>query len=580
LILRHPGQAGNSQVQLREISFEVIDGSGEILDPGELFERVRLTSHGALLGDQEAFDMGDDFVSIELSAPPVLSPGETDTIEIINTIKQQAPYTEFSIRIPDSTYIDLRDLSSGKTLLATSDLDSLSAETVFPILSGLAKLMYPAGELEICGSLPEFSSVTVGQDTLVLLDYSVAYTANDRFSPVSIKSCQIAVQDSLGRLLDPTELFDRVGIAINEDHVVYQEFVDLQSGRAVFYPGPEELVIMPGENADLKLVADLEADIPYDYFLLTVESDYGLLLCDATDTSLHPSYHVSAGCDQGWPIAGSIISIHRPAGRPFLISNDLPTQIAYPGQDGVHLCSLNITYNMDVAQGALRLGALRSAFVRKTADGIESVSAETIFDGIYLIINDQTVAIQASLVNDSIILIPEETFTISNGSQYDISIVFDISSQAMPANYILNFEDSTFIELWDQCDGEIIYPMSSTGNYPLTSANLSIVEANLSASFTNYPNPFNPSQGEQTRIAFVLLRDAEIDIEIFSITGNRIKHLVQGSIRSSGRYQSDIWSGHNDDGLIVIPGTYICRITAHYLDGGQESHIRKVAVLR
>ena len=47
---------------------------------------------------------------------------------------------------------------------------------------------------------------------------------------------------------------------------------------------------------------------------------------------------------------------------------------------------------------------------------------------------------------------------------------------------------------------------------------------NLERSFSNYPNPFNPTIGEATTIAYVLDQDADVDIRVYALTGDVHNH--------------------------------------------------------
>jgi len=125
-----------------------------------------------------------------------------------------------------------------------------------------------------------------------------------------------------------------------------------------------------------------------------------------------------------------------------------------------------------------------------------------------------------------------------------------------------------------------IFPKVLGNDYPLVSAELSVTAAGLERSFTNYPNPFNPSDGGITTIGFVLVEDARVDVEIFTITGEKVLPLLVDDFRPAGSYAGDTWSGLNARGLNVVPGTYFCRITARYASGRVESFRRKIAVIR
>jgi len=70
----------------------------------------------------------------------------------------------------------------------------------------------------------------------------------------------------------------------------------------------------------------------------------------------------------------------------------------------------------------------------------------------------------------------------------------------------------------------------------------------------NFPNPFNPS----TRIKFTVPVAMEVSLEIFSITGQRIRTIV-GAIPTLGEH-TIVWDGRDDDGLTSPSGIYVYRL--------------------
>jgi len=85
----------------------------------------------------------------------------------------------------------------------------------------------------------------------------------------------------------------------------------------------------------------------------------------------------------------------------------------------------------------------------------------------------------------------------------------------------------------------------------------------------NYPNPFNP----QTTIRFDLAQDGPVKIEVYNVTGQLVRRLVETD-RQAGSYQV-VWNGRNDDRQLVPSGIYFCRMTA-----GSFSEIRKMALIK
>jgi hypothetical protein len=70
----------------------------------------------------------------------------------------------------------------------------------------------------------------------------------------------------------------------------------------------------------------------------------------------------------------------------------------------------------------------------------------------------------------------------------------------------------------------------------------------------NYPNPFNPS----TEIQFSLTKSGTMKLVVYSITGQKVKVLVDGPM-NAGSYKVS-WNGKNDYGEYVATGVYFYRM--------------------
>jgi len=70
----------------------------------------------------------------------------------------------------------------------------------------------------------------------------------------------------------------------------------------------------------------------------------------------------------------------------------------------------------------------------------------------------------------------------------------------------------------------------------------------------NYPNPFNPS----TTIAFYIVREGRVVIEVYNVKGQKVSVLVDG-VRGSGEHKV-VWNGLDDNGRSVGSGVYFYRM--------------------
>ena len=70
----------------------------------------------------------------------------------------------------------------------------------------------------------------------------------------------------------------------------------------------------------------------------------------------------------------------------------------------------------------------------------------------------------------------------------------------------------------------------------------------------NFPNPFNPS----TSIRFNLPARKKVDLEIFTITGEKVRTLIANEMKAGVH---DVpWDGRNEKGRSVASGLYIYRL--------------------
>lgn len=580
LRLRHPEEAGSSQIQLMSLSVQLVDSLLAPLEAAALMERISIKRQQTIIGDVYDFDVGNNEpVEVQLSMPVTLNPGEMDSIVVQVWIKDEPTVSNFGLAISDSTTFVVRDLSSGASLDVTTDTTMLASGSVFPITSGWAALKQPASTLAMCMSSSLSTSVIGGKDSLFLIDMALKYEVDNTHSSILMKNIMINVLDSLDRPLDPARLFDRIGYCSEAGTVTYQPFVELLSGSALFRIGEAGLLINPGDSVNIRLVGDIEAEAPFDHFVLKIPASNNIVIYDATDTTYNPGLALSAGCLGEFPFETEAVSIYLPAGRPALTVSSWPVQTTTPGKTGLTLCDWRLTYETLNLEGDLLLGSLKGKIYKRTSSGLEATE-DRVFENCCLWLGDEMVACDSTLTGDSVILMIDGSYTLSRGSDIAFTLKANLGENAVLGNYVVRFEDSTFLAVQDKNLLTAAYVVVEGGDYPLSTVELSLQTAGLENSFSNYPNPFVPSRGEVTIIAYDLAEDATVDIEIFSITGQTVKQVVMNVFREAGAHQNDTWVGHNDTGLEVVPGTYFCRITARYVSGREESFRRKIAVIR
>ncbi len=74
---------------------------------------------------------------------------------------------------------------------------------------------------------------------------------------------------------------------------------------------------------------------------------------------------------------------------------------------------------------------------------------------------------------------------------------------------------------------------------------------------SNYPNPFNPT----TTIEFSLPERSIVKVEIFDILGRKVSTLINNQELNTGM-QRLVWNGKNDNGVQMVSGAYLYRISS------------------
>ncbi|MEW6618271.1 MAG: hypothetical protein AB1422_02780, partial [bacterium] len=166
-------------------------------------------------------------------------------------------------------------------------------------------------------------------------------------------------------------------------------------------------------------------------------------------------------------------------------------------------------------------------------------------------------------------LVPILKVAVADSKTVEVKI--DISDFATTGNFKVGVEDIEAVDNWDN-------PIAVLGVFPLWSEQTTIFEPAIEQSFTNYPNPFAAGK-ESTTIAYYLPQDGYVTIKIYTVIGDLVRILLQDNFKAHGMNEVQ-WDGRNGVGEVVLNGVYFCQINVHYVSGGSDKKVRKIAVVR
>lgn len=577
--LRHPGLAGSSQIQLTDVAVQFLDSAGAPVVASDLIDNLRLKKHSTVIAELDGVDLDTNAVAIQLGLPVTLGPGETESITITASIDTTTLLSDFSLSIPDSLNFVVRDLSSGSSLATTTDTSVLATGSTFPMETSQVALQLAAVAPTVCLTSMVPASTVGGVDSLELIELDLQYPVSAGYSSLSLGQILVTLTDTLGAPLDPAHLFDRLGYRDPSGIITYQQFVLTESGAAKFQIGASGLLLSPGDSLSLTLIGDISIGSAVDHFSLAISSADDLGFVDLTDTSSSLGVENLVSCSETLPFATEATFVYQPAGQPQLSQDVAAARVAHVGETDVVFFRAELDYDNPVSQGDVNLNGLRGQLWKRTASGLIPAEMSSLLNSLTVYVSNVAVATDSVPTGDSLSMAFDDTVTIQQGDRFEITLKGDIAAASAIGNYVVSFADSTWLDLTDANLATPIVPNLAGAVYPLNGAEISVVPSGLEQSFSNYPNPFNPDVGPTT-IAYVLEQDAQVDIELFTITGDLVKQVALRATRSAGSNQVDTWSGKNGTGLYVVPGTYFCRIIVTYADGSTETIRRKVALIR
>ncbi|OQX96688.1 hypothetical protein B6I21_00220, partial [candidate division KSB1 bacterium 4572_119] len=174
--------------------------------------------------------------------------------------------------------------------------------------------------------------------------------------------------------------------------------------------------------------------------------------------------------------------------------------------------------------------------------------------------------------------------TLKPGILNLVDFKLDVAENASVTDFSLAIDSSLAFQMSVEGSGRTPKVTDDSGQeldaMNLTSLPAVIVEASLSQSFSNYPNPFGTPARPTTFFVYYLEQDTDVTVNIYTLVGELVTSKSYSMNQPQGRKglrNGDItWDGRNDKGYKVLNGVYIARIST----GDGKQSIRKIAVIK
>jgi hypothetical protein len=319
------GQGSSSaDVSITGLRLRVESSSGAGIVPADLLARVAVQVGSTTHVERTSLETSGSTVDLPLATPITVSGGAPVTAAIALDIAAGTVVPNFRLAIPDSTFLTAEDAATGAPVTLVLQGQS------YPVLTGLARVVAPATELDV--SAPSAKAHTAGQGqkdvalaTLRLLNPGVTGVTSD----VRVASFALLLRDTAGvAIAQPSQVIERLKVHVGPQ-VLADRPVTASEDSLIDVALSPLLSVPVNAPLDVSVTADLPAGARLGTFRVTLGDS---LLFDARDPNSGNRVAVVYGAD---PVAGDSVTVQAPAESVAVVGVPrLPSAVAV-GSSGV-----------------------------------------------------------------------------------------------------------------------------------------------------------------------------------------------------------------------------------------------------
>ncbi len=499
-----------------------------------------------------------------LLSPAISVPVNTAVDVLVSAdVASLAAAGAFRLRLTDSTLFDARDAITRDPVIVMFATDPLPGGTVI--------VEMPADQVVVRGT-PRFPvGVRAGDAGIGAMTLVLRHPGGPGDAPLRVDSLIVLSRDHARRPLAPALFLDAlrlrwngVDAGGNGDPPTSGEATGIDVGGRT---------LAAGDSATIDLSADISAAAPEGFLELSVFGE-GISVYDAnlgTRAVVVP---------EGGPLPFTSGLTHVQAPARTLVASlatEMPAVLAGDGRE-VPIATLRFENPAAPGAGSIRVRhlALRGADHTFTDQALGATISEI------LLRVDGAVWAQGALTPDSV------TATLVGATELEVDAD---SSRTVEVSVIprAGLESGTVRVGLDASGVGVVQPsggvlqiqvLPAAGlTFPLWTEAGGFGPLELSASYSNFPNPFAAGR-EATSFAYYLNGDGRVWLRLFTLAGEPVRTLADGEPRAAGMQQLDRWDGLNGAGHTVRNGVYIAELRVQYDAGASARALRKVAVRR
>lgn len=352
LTFANPGGVSGSDILLTGLRIRLENEQGQTIVPADLLSRVVVNEGAVVYLDKTALETTATEMDLTLAQPVLIEnagPSSSATLAIALDISDATTVPNFRLAMDDAGAFDAEDATSGAPVNI-----SLVDPTVFPITSGLARIVADATELDVAATPDSASSVGQGQTGVPALRLELTNPdPSGLAADVRVTTFDVKLAGSGGAIANPSHCIDRIRVVgTAQTHLDRQVTAADDSTIALTL---STLVSVPSGIAALPL--SILVDFADDAYL-------GQMHLELADSSLFDARDANTGAPLPVvyavePLTGPTLTVQAPAQTAQVAAAALLPASVPVGSADVPALRLTLTHPGPAESGPIRLDTIR-----------------------------------------------------------------------------------------------------------------------------------------------------------------------------------------------------------------------------
>lgn len=419
LTFAHPGGALVSPIRVRGFRVSLENDVGEGVVPADLLSRVVVNEGPTEYLVKTALETSGSQIDLPLTTPVVVPPAGQATLNLRLDISDSTIVPTFRVAIADSTWFTVEDA------VDSALVDVALQEGVYPIQSGLARVVADAAQLDVAAVPDSAQQVSQGQnDVPFLLLELVSPDPGGIASDVRLGMFDVQLTDSAGAVLtNPGALMDRIRVRTDFQTLLDRSLTAADDSTMTLALTPI-LSVPVNTPVQLRISADIDDSALIGKYHLKAGASSSFDARDANTGEPVPVLYLS-----GEPI-GSEITVEAQA-KMILAGGAARFPASTPvGTSNLEAFTVELTHPGPAGTARIRCDSLT---VELQDDRGDPLSAAVFLDRVRAVRSGTNAGDVTAFPAEDVFTIPLNGVSVGPGETASLSILVDLEATAPPA---------------------------------------------------------------------------------------------------------------------------------------------------